>query len=167
MQDIPYRPIFEALIVEFFIEVIREATIRLPAPIGPTIGIVGGLVIGRCDCRCRSRIEFDGHCRSDDSNFQFCRSVCGNEYDNTTDSISVYACSFLVWVFWHRYWDTRPFYPSDEFVFIETALFVHRSFLLTLRDLKMFSLGLRMFVLKNNKKRLRMVQIKKVGTVDV
>ena len=46
MQDIPYRPIVEALIVEVFIEVIREATIRLPAPIGPTIGIVGGLVIG-------------------------------------------------------------------------------------------------------------------------
>ena len=45
-NDIPYRPIFEALIVEIFIEVIREATIRLPAPIGPTIGIVGGLVIG-------------------------------------------------------------------------------------------------------------------------
>lgn len=46
VQDIPYRPILEALIVEIFIEVIREATIRLPAPIGPTIGIVGGLVIG-------------------------------------------------------------------------------------------------------------------------
>lgn len=46
VQDIPYRPLVEALIVEVFIEVIREATIRLPAPIGPTIGIVGGLVIG-------------------------------------------------------------------------------------------------------------------------
>jgi len=46
VQDIPYRPIIEALIVEVFIEVIREATIRLPAPVGPTIGIVGGLVIG-------------------------------------------------------------------------------------------------------------------------
>lgn len=46
VEFIPYRPIIEALIVELFIEVIREATIRLPAPIGPTIGIVGGLVIG-------------------------------------------------------------------------------------------------------------------------
>ncbi|WP_203248865.1 spore germination protein [Sporosarcina beigongshangi] len=46
VEFIPYRPIVEALIVEIFIEVIREATIRLPAPIGPTIGIVGGLVIG-------------------------------------------------------------------------------------------------------------------------
>ncbi|WP_342504961.1 spore germination protein [Sporosarcina sp. FSL K6-2383] len=46
VEFIPYRPIIEALIVEIFIEIIREATIRLPAPIGPTIGIVGGLVIG-------------------------------------------------------------------------------------------------------------------------
>ncbi|MCZ2258245.1 spore germination protein [Sporosarcina sp. G11-34] len=46
VQDIPYRPLVEALIVEVFIEIIREAAIRLPAPIGPTIGIVGGLVIG-------------------------------------------------------------------------------------------------------------------------
>ncbi|KXH82084.1 spore gernimation protein KA [Sporosarcina sp. HYO08] len=46
VEFIPYRPMVEALIVELFIEVIREATIRLPAPIGPTIGIVGGLVIG-------------------------------------------------------------------------------------------------------------------------
>jgi len=46
VQEIPYRPLVEALIVEVFIELIREAAIRLPAPIGPTIGIVGGLVIG-------------------------------------------------------------------------------------------------------------------------
>jgi len=46
VQEIPYRPLVEALIVEIFIELIREAAIRLPAPIGPTIGIVGGLVIG-------------------------------------------------------------------------------------------------------------------------
>ncbi|MBO1913797.1 spore germination protein, partial [Microvirga sp. 3-52] len=43
VQDIPYRPLIEALIVEVFIEIIREAAIRLPTPIGPTIGIVGGL----------------------------------------------------------------------------------------------------------------------------
>lgn len=46
ISEIPYRPIFEALILELFIELIREASIRLPTPIGQTIGIVGGLVIG-------------------------------------------------------------------------------------------------------------------------
>ncbi|WP_249336609.1 spore germination protein [Sporosarcina sp. Marseille-Q4063] len=46
IEEIPYRPIFEALLLELFIELIREASIRLPTPIGQTIGIVGGLVIG-------------------------------------------------------------------------------------------------------------------------
>lgn len=32
--------------MEFAVEVLREASIRLPGPIGPTIGIVGALVIG-------------------------------------------------------------------------------------------------------------------------
>lgn len=46
INNIPYRPIVEAVILEIFIELIREASIRLPTPIGQTIGIVGGLVIG-------------------------------------------------------------------------------------------------------------------------
>lgn len=46
VSNIPFRPIFEALILEIMIELIREASIRLPRPIGQTIGIVGGLVIG-------------------------------------------------------------------------------------------------------------------------
>lgn len=46
INEIPYRPIFEAIIMELFIELIREASIRLPKPIGQTIGVVGGLIIG-------------------------------------------------------------------------------------------------------------------------
>lgn len=46
VDEIPYRPVFEALLLELIIELIREATIRLPTPIGQTIGIVGGLVLG-------------------------------------------------------------------------------------------------------------------------
>ncbi|TFE03286.1 spore germination protein [Jeotgalibacillus sp. R-1-5s-1] len=46
IEDIPYPPLFEALLLELTIELIREAGIRLPNPIGQTIGIVGGLVIG-------------------------------------------------------------------------------------------------------------------------
>ncbi|SKA89449.1 spore germination protein [Sporosarcina newyorkensis] len=46
VNDLPYRPIIEALFLELFIELIREASLRLPTPIGPTIGIGGGLVIG-------------------------------------------------------------------------------------------------------------------------
>ncbi|OKL36309.1 spore germination protein [Domibacillus mangrovi] len=46
VQTIPFPPIIEVLAMEVAIEIIREAGIRLPTPIGQTIGIVGGLVIG-------------------------------------------------------------------------------------------------------------------------
>ncbi|MDZ5711008.1 spore germination protein [Jeotgalibacillus haloalkalitolerans] len=46
IEDIPYPPLFEAFVMEITIELIREATVRLPFPVGQTIGVVGGLVIG-------------------------------------------------------------------------------------------------------------------------
>lgn len=46
VEGIPFPPFIEALIMAFMIELIREAGIRLPTPIGQTIGIVGGLIIG-------------------------------------------------------------------------------------------------------------------------
>lgn len=46
VNQIPYRPLIEAMILEITIELIREASIRLPLAVGQTIGIVGGLVIG-------------------------------------------------------------------------------------------------------------------------
>ncbi|MGD6963156.1 spore germination protein [Fictibacillus phosphorivorans] len=46
LENIPYPPLFEALVMELTIELIREAAIRLPTRIGSTIAIVGGLVIG-------------------------------------------------------------------------------------------------------------------------
>jgi spore germination protein KA len=46
IRNIPFPPLIEALVMELTIELIREAGVRLPARIGPTIGIVGGLVIG-------------------------------------------------------------------------------------------------------------------------
>ncbi|MDR6227339.1 spore germination protein [Desmospora profundinema] len=44
---VPFPPILEALLMEGAIEMIREAGVRLPAPIGQTIGVVGGIVIGQ------------------------------------------------------------------------------------------------------------------------
>lgn len=43
---VPFPSFVEALIMLVTIEVLREASIRLPGLIGPTIGIVGALVIG-------------------------------------------------------------------------------------------------------------------------
>lgn len=43
---VPFPAFLEAFIMEFTFEILREANIRIPKPIGPSISIVGGLVIG-------------------------------------------------------------------------------------------------------------------------
>ncbi|WP_078429395.1 spore germination protein [Alkalihalobacterium alkalinitrilicum] len=43
---VPFPPLYEALLMEFTVELLREAGARLPTKIGQTIGIVGGIVIG-------------------------------------------------------------------------------------------------------------------------
>lgn len=45
-EGVPFPPIVEAFLMVITMELLQEAGIRLPTPIGPTIGIVGGLVIG-------------------------------------------------------------------------------------------------------------------------
>ncbi|WP_096200821.1 spore germination protein [Bacillus sp. FJAT-45350] len=44
---VPFPPVFEALLMELTIELLREAGARLPTKVGQTIGIVGGIVIGQ------------------------------------------------------------------------------------------------------------------------
>ncbi|KXZ38890.1 spore germination protein [Alkalithermobacter thermoalcaliphilus JW-YL-7 = DSM 7308] len=46
-MGVPFPAFTEALLMEGTLELLREAGIRLPGPIGSTIGIVGGLVIGQ------------------------------------------------------------------------------------------------------------------------
>lgn len=45
-QGIPFPVLIEAFIMEVTFELLREAGLRLPVPIGSAIGIVGGIVIG-------------------------------------------------------------------------------------------------------------------------
>ncbi|WP_432406857.1 spore germination protein [Wukongibacter sp. M2B1] len=46
-DGVPFPALIEAFIMEAALELLREAGIRLPGPIGSTIGIVGGLVLGQ------------------------------------------------------------------------------------------------------------------------
>ncbi|MFE7061165.1 spore germination protein [Sutcliffiella sp. NPDC057660] len=46
LEYVPYPPLVEALAMQITLEILREASIRLPNPIAQTIGVVGGLVIG-------------------------------------------------------------------------------------------------------------------------
>jgi spore germination protein len=45
-EGIPLPAFFEALLMEFFFELMREAGVRLPRPVGSAVSIVGALVIG-------------------------------------------------------------------------------------------------------------------------
>ena len=46
-EGVPFPAFVEASVMELTFELLREAGVRLPRPIGPTVGIVGGLVIGQ------------------------------------------------------------------------------------------------------------------------
>lgn len=46
-EAVPFPIILELITMEFSFELIREAGIRVPAPLGPTIGIVGALILGQ------------------------------------------------------------------------------------------------------------------------
>ncbi len=45
-QEVPFSTVFEVLIMLLSFEVIQEAGLRLPGPIGATVSILGGLVVG-------------------------------------------------------------------------------------------------------------------------
>ncbi|MCD9025352.1 spore germination protein [Cohnella silvisoli] len=44
---VPFPPLLEAMLMEITLEMMRESGIRLPAPVGQTVGIVGGIIIGQ------------------------------------------------------------------------------------------------------------------------
>lgn len=46
-ERVPFPALIEVLIMEAAFELLREAGVRIPTPIGPTIGIVGALILGQ------------------------------------------------------------------------------------------------------------------------
>jgi spore germination protein KA len=46
-ENIPFPALFEVFIMEITFEILREAGARMPKAVGPTVSIVGGLVIGQ------------------------------------------------------------------------------------------------------------------------
>ncbi|MGE5654717.1 MAG: spore germination protein, partial [Bacillota bacterium] len=45
-ETLPFPTFIEVILMEVAIEILREATVRLPGPFGQTIGIVGGFLVG-------------------------------------------------------------------------------------------------------------------------
>ena len=50
-EGVAFPVLFEVLLMQLFLEILREAGFRLPGPIGQTFGIVGGIVIGELGVR--------------------------------------------------------------------------------------------------------------------
>ncbi|KAE9133844.1 putative membrane protein [Phytophthora fragariae] len=50
-EGIPFPAFIEAIVMQFFFELLREAGIRLPRPIGSAVSIVGALIIGEASIR--------------------------------------------------------------------------------------------------------------------
>lgn len=50
-EGVPFPTFIEAVIMEVAVEILREAGLRLPKPVGQTVGLVGGLVIGESAVR--------------------------------------------------------------------------------------------------------------------
>lgn len=46
-EKVPFPSVVEIMIMEISFELIREAGIRIPGPIGPTLGIIGALILGQ------------------------------------------------------------------------------------------------------------------------
>ncbi len=46
-KSVPFPAVLEILLMDIAFELLREGGIRLPGPVGGTIGIVGGLIIGQ------------------------------------------------------------------------------------------------------------------------
>ena len=46
-ENVPFPSLVELLLMDISFEMIREAGIRMPSPIGSTLGIVGGLILGQ------------------------------------------------------------------------------------------------------------------------
>ena len=46
-ERVPFPTIVEIILMELSFELIREAGVRVPGPIGPTLGIIGALILGQ------------------------------------------------------------------------------------------------------------------------
>ena len=73
-NTVPFPIIFEIFLMELSFELIREAGLRVPSPIGPTIGIVGALILRRSSRKCKFGKSYFNYYCGNYCNFFFCNS---------------------------------------------------------------------------------------------
>lgn len=108
-EGVPFPAVIEALLMEVTLELLREAGIRLPKPIGQTIGIVGGLVIGEAAVQA-GIVSPSGT----DSNILLCHSVLQRRYFFSNAPLCDHDCCKLSGTVWDRADLYHDLYPLDE-----------------------------------------------------
>lgn len=63
-EGVAFPVLFEALLAQLMLELIKEAGFRYPAPVGQIFGVVGGLVLGELGVRAPSSVSWDSPCFS-------------------------------------------------------------------------------------------------------
>lgn len=46
-SDVPFNPVIEAFLMTLTLEILKEGSLRMPSKIAPSLGVVGGIVIGQ------------------------------------------------------------------------------------------------------------------------
>lgn len=102
-EAVPFPVIFEILVMEISFELIREAGLRVPSPMGSTIGIIRCSYswTGSCRCQyCKSHLDY---CCCFNRNCFFCHSRLFPILSLPSSSI----CLHYFWLFtrfsWYRY----------------------------------------------------------------
>lgn len=52
-EQVPFPSVVEVLLMEISFELIREASVRVPGVVGPTLGIIGALILGQAAVQAR------------------------------------------------------------------------------------------------------------------
>lgn len=103
-ETVPFPVIFEILLMEISFELIREAGVRVPSPIGPTIGIVRWLNFRRSRSKCKfGKPYFNYYCSNNCNLFiQYPRLFF--KFYNSYKQIYIYITGLYGWFFGNSCW---------------------------------------------------------------
>ena len=122
-QTVPFPVIFEIILMEISFELIREAGLRVPSPMGATIGIVGALILGEAAVNANIVspiliiiVAITGICSFAIPDFSLGFSL-------RLWRFFYIAARLLFWISWNCIWIVCEFYSFAELKFIWSTLF--------------------------------------------
>ena len=97
-ESVPFPVISEIIVMELSFELIREAGIRVPSPIGPTIGIVGALVLRTSCCGCQYCKSYFDYFSCYYCHFFFCYTRFFSQLSLSNCPFCLYPISIFLWL---------------------------------------------------------------------